>query len=65
MNALEKLALTCGNMENWFRDVGRTVLLEAIGDTCDRINNSFKTGIDPSSVSWPSCLLLTNPTCRL
>ncbi|KAJ2985277.1 hypothetical protein NUW58_g5621 [Xylaria curta] len=30
-------------MENWFRDVGRTILVEALGDTCDRISNSFKT----------------------
>ncbi|KAI1738912.1 DNA repair protein endonuclease SAE2/CtIP C-terminus-domain-containing protein [Xylaria scruposa] len=30
-------------MENWFRDVGRTILLEALGDTYDRINSSFKT----------------------
>ncbi|KAI0538190.1 DNA repair protein endonuclease SAE2/CtIP C-terminus-domain-containing protein [Xylaria digitata] len=30
-------------MENWFRDVGRPALLEALQDTCDRINNSFKT----------------------
>ncbi|KAJ8124871.1 hypothetical protein O1611_g8769 [Lasiodiplodia mahajangana] len=30
-------------MENWFSDVGRTVLLEALGDACDRISNSFKT----------------------
>lgn len=31
-------------MENWFEDVGRTVLLEALGDACDQINTSFKTG---------------------
>ncbi|KAI0100153.1 DNA repair protein endonuclease SAE2/CtIP C-terminus-domain-containing protein [Nemania sp. FL0031] len=30
-------------MENWFGEVGRTVLLEALGDACDRISNSFKT----------------------
>ncbi|KAI0879121.1 DNA repair protein endonuclease SAE2/CtIP C-terminus-domain-containing protein [Hypoxylon argillaceum] len=30
-------------MENWFEDVGRTVLLEALGDACDQINTSFKT----------------------
>ncbi|RYC66119.1 hypothetical protein CHU98_g23 [Xylaria longipes] len=41
MNALEQLTSTC-DMENWFRDVGRTILLEALGDTCDRINSSFK-----------------------
>ncbi|KAI1751691.1 DNA repair protein endonuclease SAE2/CtIP C-terminus-domain-containing protein [Xylaria castorea] len=42
MNALEELASTC-DMEHWFRDVGRTILLEALGDTCDQINSSFKT----------------------
>ncbi|KAI0552022.1 DNA repair protein endonuclease SAE2/CtIP C-terminus-domain-containing protein [Xylaria curta] len=42
MNALEGSASTC-DMENWFRDVGRTILLEALGDTYDRINSSFKT----------------------
>ncbi|KAI0479639.1 DNA repair protein endonuclease SAE2/CtIP C-terminus-domain-containing protein [Xylaria cf. heliscus] len=42
MNALEELASVC-DMENWFRDVGKTILLEALGDTCDRINSSFKT----------------------
>ncbi|GAP83141.1 putative DNA repair protein endonuclease Sae2 [Rosellinia necatrix] len=35
---------TCGDMENWFDNVGRAILLEAVGDTCDRINNSFRTG---------------------
>lgn len=45
MNALEDLASTC-DMENWFRDVGKTILLEALGDACDRVNSSFKTGID-------------------
>ncbi|KAI1355180.1 DNA repair protein endonuclease SAE2/CtIP C-terminus-domain-containing protein [Xylaria sp. FL0043] len=33
-------------MENWFRDVGKTVLLEAVGDTCDRINDSFRTELE-------------------
>ncbi|KAK5628589.1 hypothetical protein RRF57_004304 [Xylaria bambusicola] len=37
---------TCGDMENWFRDVGKSVLLEALGDACDRINSSFKTDFD-------------------
>ncbi|KAI1824586.1 DNA repair protein endonuclease SAE2/CtIP C-terminus-domain-containing protein [Xylaria intraflava] len=30
-------------MENWFRDVGRTILSEAIEGACDRISDSFKT----------------------
>ncbi|KAI0407666.1 DNA repair protein endonuclease SAE2/CtIP C-terminus-domain-containing protein [Xylaria palmicola] len=30
-------------MENWFEDIGKTVLLEALGDACGRINNSFRT----------------------
>ncbi|KAI0440239.1 DNA repair protein endonuclease SAE2/CtIP C-terminus-domain-containing protein [Xylaria telfairii] len=30
-------------MENWFRDVGKTILAEALGDACDRANSSFKT----------------------
>ncbi|KAI0185153.1 DNA repair protein endonuclease SAE2/CtIP C-terminus-domain-containing protein [Xylaria flabelliformis] len=42
MNALEGSSSTY-DMENWFRDVGRTILLEALGDTYDRINSSFKT----------------------
>ncbi|KAI0456931.1 DNA repair protein endonuclease SAE2/CtIP C-terminus-domain-containing protein [Xylaria acuta] len=42
MNALEELTPTC-DMENWFRDVGRTILLESLGDTYDRISSSFKT----------------------
>ncbi|KAI0974067.1 DNA repair protein endonuclease SAE2/CtIP C-terminus-domain-containing protein [Xylaria arbuscula] len=33
-------------MENWFQDVGKTALLEALGDTCDRINESFKTDFE-------------------
>ncbi|KAI1303365.1 DNA repair protein endonuclease SAE2/CtIP C-terminus-domain-containing protein [Xylaria venustula] len=33
-------------MENWFQDVGRTALLEALGDTCDQINKCFKTDLE-------------------
>ncbi|KAI0414072.1 DNA repair protein endonuclease SAE2/CtIP C-terminus-domain-containing protein, partial [Xylaria grammica] len=33
-------------MENWFQDVGRAALLKALGDTCDRINDSFKTDFE-------------------
>ncbi|KAI0434285.1 DNA repair protein endonuclease SAE2/CtIP C-terminus-domain-containing protein [Xylaria sp. FL1042] len=33
-------------MENWFRDVGKTALLEALGDTCNQINNSFRTELE-------------------
>ncbi|KAI1133389.1 DNA repair protein endonuclease SAE2/CtIP C-terminus-domain-containing protein [Nemania abortiva] len=38
-----------GGMENWFSDVGRTVLLEALGDACDRISTSFKTDFETYS----------------
>ncbi|KAI1108230.1 DNA repair protein endonuclease SAE2/CtIP C-terminus-domain-containing protein [Nemania sp. NC0429] len=30
-------------MENWFGDVGRSILLEALGETCDRISSTFET----------------------
>ncbi|KAI1179139.1 DNA repair protein endonuclease SAE2/CtIP C-terminus-domain-containing protein [Nemania sp. FL0916] len=30
-------------MENWFRDVGRTALLDALEETCGRIDSSFRT----------------------
>lgn len=33
-------------MENWFRDVGQAILLEALEETCDRINTSFETGMN-------------------
>ncbi|KAI1424078.1 DNA repair protein endonuclease SAE2/CtIP C-terminus-domain-containing protein [Xylaria sp. FL1777] len=46
MDALEELTSPCGDMENWFRDVGRTVLLEALEDTCDRVNNRFRTDFE-------------------
>ncbi|KAI0514490.1 DNA repair protein endonuclease SAE2/CtIP C-terminus-domain-containing protein [Xylaria bambusicola] len=47
-------------MENWFRDVGKTVLLEALGDACDRINSSFKTAhLDFDSYTQDKLLNLT------
>ncbi|KAI1430963.1 DNA repair protein endonuclease SAE2/CtIP C-terminus-domain-containing protein [Xylaria sp. CBS 124048] len=30
-------------MDNWFSDVGKTILLEAIESACDQINDSLKT----------------------
>ena len=55
-SALKKSTSTCdGDMENWFRDVGRATLLEALGDACDRVSDSFKTGINSFWSMYLSC----------
>lgn len=58
MDGLDKLTSPCDNMENWFGDIGKTILQSALGDVCDQINDRFKAGINSPLLVDPVGLFL-------